>query len=83
MSTAETPMAPTTPQDAIKKITRQLRFGKKVGTHTLRHSYATHLFEAGVSLKNIQKYLGHSSRVLDCCDTNGVDLLPMCWCGLA
>ena len=35
----------------MKKITRQIDFGKKISIHTLRHSYGTHLLEAGVSLK--------------------------------
>jgi len=45
----------------MKEIVDQIGFGKKVSIHTLRHSYASHLLEAGVSLKAIQKYLGHSS----------------------
>ena len=45
----------------MKKITRQLKFGKNVSCHTLRHSYGTVLFEAGVSLRTIQKWMGHSS----------------------
>ncbi len=34
---------------------------KEIGLHTLRHSIATHLLQAGMKLESIARFLGHSS----------------------
>ncbi len=60
-SSATRPMGAKTVQGCVKIVVEQLGVKKKVSIHTLRHSVATHLFEAGVSLRWIQTFLGHSS----------------------
>lgn len=61
VQTAENCMPVPSVQNAFALARQQSGIHPKATVHTLRHCYATHLLEAGINIRQLRDYLGHSS----------------------
>jgi integron integrase len=46
-------------QKSVKQAVREAKIAKRVGCHTFRHCFATHLLESGYDIRTVQELLGH------------------------
>jgi site-specific recombinase XerD len=61
MGASNAPMSESAIQSALKMALAATSIKVNAHCHTLRHCYATHLLEEGVSVRQISAYLGHAS----------------------
>jgi integrase/recombinase XerD len=61
MAKAGTPMSVSSVQAAMRMAVASCGLKKNATPHTLRHSFATHLLEDGVSIRQVSTYLGHGN----------------------
>lgn len=52
-------MSDSTLQKAVRDAALAAKIDKRVGCHTFRHSFATHLFQNGYDIRTVQELLGH------------------------
>lgn len=61
MAAGTQPMSVSSVQAALRVVVAAAGIKKAATCHSLRHSFATHLLEAGVSIRQVSTYLGHAS----------------------